>query len=66
INLNIIVFIIGFFIYIYFLDLIYQRYKRNQKKENLLTLIATTLILIAGIILLYVEVTGDEVVPNEF
>ncbi len=31
----------------------------------MLSLIASTLILIAGLILLYVELTGDEVVPNE-
>lgn len=65
-TINIIIFAISIFIYIYFINLIYKRYKRNQKKENLLTLIATIMIFIAGIILFYVEITGDEVVPNEF
>lgn len=64
-TINIIILIIALFIYLYFVNLTFNRYKRKNKKEDLLSLIASTLVLIAGIILLYVEITGDEVVPNE-
>lgn len=64
-TINIVILIIALFIYIYFLNLTYKRYQNKRNKENLLTLIASTLVLIAGIILLYVEATGDEITPNE-
>ncbi len=64
-TINIVILIIALFIYLYFINLTYNRYKKKNKKEDLLSLIASSLILIAGLILLYVELTGDEVVPNE-
>lgn len=64
-TINVIILIIALFIYIYFINLTYKRYNKNHKKEDLLTSIAATLVFIAGLIFLYVELTGDEVVPNE-
>lgn len=64
-TINVIILVIALLIYIYFINLTYKRYNKKNTKENLLTLIASSLIFIAGVILLYVELTGDEITPNE-
>lgn len=64
-TINIIILIIAIFIYLYFINLTYKRYNNDPKKENLLSSIATTLVFIAGLIFLYLEIYGEEVVPNE-
>ena len=63
--INIIILLIAIIINIYFLNIIYNRYKNSKNKTNFLTLLASLMIFIAGLTLLYVEITGDEVVPNE-
>lgn len=65
-SINIAIFFIAIIIYIYFINLVYNRYKNNPKRTNLLTLIGSVLIFIGGLLFLYVEVTDDEIVPNEF
>lgn len=63
--INVIILLLASIINFYFLNIIYNRYKKSKKRENFLTLLASLLIFIAGLILLFVELTGDEVVPNE-
>ncbi len=64
-SINIIIIIIAIFINIYFINLTYRRYNQTRKKINLLNLVAVTFILIASIIFFFVEVSSDEIVPNE-
>lgn len=64
-TINVIILIIALFIYLYFINLTYKRYNNSHKKDDLLSAIGTTLIFIAGLIFLYLELYSDEVVPNE-
>lgn len=60
-NLNVFLLTIGLIIYIYFLTNAYDKYKKDpQKKNNYLTVIATFLFLIGGIILLTLEIEGAD------
>lgn len=65
-SINIIIFLISIIIYIYFINLLYNRYKNDHKRSNFLSLIGSILIFIGGLLFLYVEITDEEVVPNEF
>ena len=64
-TINVIILFIALFIYIYFINLSYKRYQQKHQKGDLLNSIAATLVFIAGLLFLYVELTSDEVVPNE-
>lgn len=67
-TINITIFIVALFIYVYFVLINYEDIKELKtnvtKKEVLnqhLSLIAALLFLVAGVINLYVELTGDDI-----
>lgn len=64
-TINIIIFLIASVINFFFLNIIYNRYKKTKNKNNFLTLLASFMIFISSLILLYVEITGEEIIPNE-
>ncbi len=55
-TINAVVLTIGFFIYIYFVYRGYEKYRKKNTLSSQLNLIATILFLVAGGILLYLEV----------
>lgn len=65
-TINITIFIVALFIYVYFVFINYQdvkALKRDASKKEVLnqhlSLVAALLFLVAGVINLYVEITGD-------
>lgn len=54
-NIRIVIFSVLVIIYIYFLIYAYKKYAEEQSKNNLIRLISAILILIAGILVLYLQ-----------
>lgn len=64
-TINIIIILVSLIIYIYFINLTYKRYEKTHKSIDGIQALASTLILISGLLLLYAEIHGDDIVPNE-
>ncbi len=64
-TINIIIIIIALLINIYFINLTYHRYNRTRKTTDFLISFAATLVLIANIIFFFVEISSDEIIPND-
>lgn len=57
-NLNIILLTISFLVYIYFFVNASNKFSKSRDKKNYMTVVATTLFLVGGGILLYLEWIG--------
>lgn len=66
-TINIIIFTIALFIYIYFINITIKNYQKKKSRNNLFVLIGSFLILIAGTLFLLAELNADDetIIPNE-
>ncbi len=65
-TINIIIFIVAVFIYIYFTTLAYKVYQKNKKTTTFMVFVGSFLILIGGILFLIAEILDSEaMVPDE-